>query len=556
MIEIGKLPEGIREKVIEDIKKHGEWSTSHFLYMAPFGRMLQELKPSDTDFVWYIVTLHLINLFGSKDPLPIHFTIARESLKSLKIEKDKAVDMLARELVLECQNFRELIFKEFSINNMSIVINNQTVDLVHDKELLLPEKDALPALICVKDGCNTIDLIFSDFLKDLGLHGKEAAKIIKESSPSRHQKYRESGYTQDYRQEAWSVWIPNQLSSLLSPFLNVLSNVVWNDKCKQRWEREKRNVPALAQGVVVKTIKPPLSKESKIEVLGNSINCYSKKGEIISSVPCIDPKLVNLICKGLELFSSLTGHKLLRWQVKTGFSNWASGIEDPRLIPTSGGYEGIASLVGCRNSKKSPTEIKALLHAQAYGHFNFPQGGTGNMIILREIEKHKNGEPSKINIILGEMLLPNFTHQLPPGEKRRLVPITELPPLIGSKNTHAAQAMLQLLILEEFSNQSDRLASKKCVLIPLTKWEQLAVEAKLPQSCLNKVIMGWTEGNLFSKAFLQKKGDEYTLGMDYSQVIDFLEYQGQQRIDGAKGGCKSAKKKFISKNFFSKRIKD
>lgn len=542
MIEIDALPEEIREKVKEDIQKHGECAASHNLYMAPLVKMLEELHPSDTDIAWFTITLNLINLFGSKDPSPIHFAIARDSLKKLEIENDKAVDMLARALVLECQAFRDFLFSQLNLGNTSITTNTQLfTQFIADKTLLLPEKEEKSEFVSSTDEGNIVDLAFSDFLERIGECGKEAASIIRKSAPKRHQKYKESSFSSDYRQEAWSVWIPNEeFPSLFSPFLSILSNVVWNDKCKRNWDREKRNVPALTQGVVVKTIKPPLSKGSKIEVSDDMIICYSGSGEIIATVPCVDPKLVNLICKGMEAFSSLAGHKLLRWQVRKGFDNWAGGVEDPRLIKTSGGYEGIANLIGCGNSKKSPAEVKALLHAQAYGQFNFPQGGAGNMIILREIEKHRNGEPSKINIILGEMLLPNFTYQLPQGEKRRLVPITELPPLIGSKNTHAAQAMLQLLILEEFANQSDILASKKCIQISIEKWQELSFEAKLPQSSLNKVITGWTEGDLFSKAFLQKQGDEYSLGEDYFQVTGFLEYQGQQRLAGAKGGRKSA----------------
>ncbi len=558
MIEIANLPKENQEIDQEDTQKHSELATSQLLYMAPFGRMLKDLKSADSDFAWFTVTLHLINLFGSQDPSPVHFATARESLRNLKIENDKAVDILARALVVECQNFRECIFNKFSIQNTSLTTDNQLIaKLNNGKDWLIPEKTEHPDFVCSQNECNTIDLFFSEFLENFGTFGKETSKIIKESAPKRYQKYKDSEYSEENRQEAWSVWIPKEKSSLFSPFLSVLANVIWNDKCKQRWDREKKNVPALTQGVVVKTIKPPLSKDSKIEVLENSITCYSVNGEIIASVPCVDPKLVNLICKGMESFSSLSGHKLMRWQVRTGFENWASGKEDPRLICTTGGYEGIANLIGCGNSKKSPTEIKSILHAQAYGHFNFPQGGTGNMIILREIEKHRNGEPSKINIILGEMLLPNFTHQLPQGEKRRLVPITELPPLIGSKNTYAAQAMLQLLILEEFSKQSDMLASRKCVHIPLEKWITLAFEARLPQSCLGKVITGWTQDDLFTKAFLQQQGDEYTLGADYFQVSDFLEYQGQQRIDGSKGGCKSAEaKKGLVKRKYGKKEKE
>jgi len=537
MIEIENLPEGMREQVKEDIQKYGEWHVSHMLYSAPLGRILKDLDEKHTDFCWFYAAHHLIDYYAAQDPTPMHFVITRETLIAAKISENekKPLDKLTRELVTYCVAFKEKLIK-LGLINEKILIKDEFGWLV-------PKPDEEPFFKYEAESINSLDKYFIEFISEIGNEGKKQASDLIKNSQERYEKYKNSNYSNEDRPFAWSLWV-SEKRSVLSPYLSILSHVLWQDVCKKAWEREKTNIPALTQGVLVKTIKPPLSKDTKIEITdGTKITCYSEEGKVISSVPCVDPKLVNIICKGMKSFSSLCGHKLLRWQVRTGFNNWTNFVEDPRLICTNGGYEGIANLIGCGNSKRYPSEIKAILHAQAYGHFNFAQGGTGNMIILREIEKHRNGEPSKINIILGEMLLPNFTHHLPHGEKRRLVPITELPPLIGSNNTHAAQAMLQLLILEEFSNQSDRMASKKCVLMPLEKWKEFATESKLPLSCLNKVIMGWTEDDLFSKAFLQKQGDEYTLGMEYSNVTDFLEYQGQQRIDGAKGGHKSAKAK-------------
>jgi hypothetical protein len=555
MIELDKFPKEIQEKVKNNLQKYGEWPTTHFLQMAPFEKMLEELNPSDTDFVWFIVTLHLLNLFGSKDPLTVHFTNAREHLKSLGIENDRATDVLSRALVIECQNLREFIFKKFSVNNLSLSIDGAIVaKLGPENGCLVPSKDAQPNFICTKDECNAIDLAFSEFLEKIGISGHEMSSLIKETAPKRYRKYIDSKFNMKNRQEAWSVWISKEPSQTLhlSPFLSILTSVVWNDKCKLKWEREKKNIPALTQGSLIKTIKPALSKNNRIEITNEStITCYSESGSVVSSVAYLEPKIMPMVYKGMECLPTLSGHKLIRWEIKTGFNNWLNGSKDPRLISTSGGYEGIANLIGCGNCNRSISEIKAMLHAQAYGQFEFPQGGRGNMIILREIEKHRNGNPSKINIILGDFLLPNFTHLLPQGDKRRLVPITDLPPLIGSANTHAAQAMLQLLILEEFSQQSDRIATKGSIILPKVKLEELASQAKLPKSSLEKVITGWTEDDLFSKAFLKRYGDEYTLGQEYSNVTNFLEQQGKQRIGGAKGGEKSAAMKKLKQKRLS-----
>ncbi len=255
----------------------------------------------------------------------------------------------------------------------------------------------------------------------------------------------------------------------------------------------------------------------------------------------MDAMQLKLIKKGFEEFSSLTAHKLFRWQVRTGFENWIQQKEDPRLICTTGGYEGIAQLIGCGSSHKAISIVKSLLYAQAYARFSFYDGSQGNMIILREAERHKNGEPSKINIILGELLLPNYTQLLPKGEKRRLIPIPELPQMIGSNNTHAAQAFLQLLILEEFADQSKDCVEKGYVRISQEKWSDIALEANLPKITLQRVIQGWT-----SQGFLKRDQDAYSLGEKYFQLTDFLQIQGELRNNGEKAGEKS--KKVFPKN--------
>lgn len=533
-INFDALPAAIREHVQEEITKYGEWHVSHMLHLAPIGRMLTELQASDNDICWRIVVLQILNALATEDPTPIHFTLARDRLEAENIKDKKALDILSRELVNACQKLKGAIFEK------QIDVGSEIIDiLLEDEEgaLYLPHSREYPEIICEQDECNAFDLKAAKVFKNFGDKGKEQAKKIEDSAKDRFRQYRESQYSESYRSDAWSLWITTE-PSVFMPVLRALTEIVWADVCQQQWERKTRQVPAVATAVLTTAIKPPLSKNGMINVTETSIYCYSSDGKVIASVPCIEPTLVPLLKRGMQGFSTLTGHKLLRWEVKTGFNQWADGKDDFRRISSSGGYEGVAHQIGCGSGKNYSTDVKAILHAQAHGLFQFPQGGSGNMIALREDEWLRNGEPSQIIIVLGDILVPNFAHRLPKGEPRRLVPITDLPPLIGSANTHAAQAMLQLLVLEEFANQSDVLSERRCIHLSEEKWEELATQARLPRSSLIRVIIGWTEDDLFSKAFLDKQGNEYSLGPAYANVLDFLKYQGQRRISGSKGADK------------------
>lgn len=442
-----------------------------------------------------LIVKQFLCTFVTRDPQAFHYDIATKVLEKSSILDSSAADILSKQFLEACRDL------------------NKRIQCLDEKIFLF-----------------VLDKVYLTFLSKIGPRGEEYAKKIKEKL----KREADSKRLLDF----WLCEIQEEVKPSMAFF--ILCEAVWEDIGKRKWERNKRSSPSIPKAVWIDTLKPTFAKDSKIVIIDNILQYFSNQGTLIASTPCVDPKLLNLIKRGMEGFSTLTGHKLLRWQVRIGFENWMQDKKDPRLICTSGGYEGIAHLIGCNHSNKAITEVKTILHAQAYSKFSFPNGSQGNMITLLVKEKCRNGEASKINIILGEWLLPNYTHALPQGERRRLIPIIELPPMVCSKNSYAAQAMLQLLILEEFSNQSHTLAEKGSIYLPKEKWFELSTEAHLTKNTLQAVIACWTQDGDKGKAFLSRQGDEYTLGESYRGVLKFLEYQGTKRNEGSSAGKKSA----------------
>lgn len=513
---------------IQDIKALTDFITKNSAQLYGEGilcKIYSRLGDEDPDIVWLSFVREAFTSIATKDPSAIHFSVARKILNDRYLITDPgAVDLLARELVEKCSTI--LSFKTFQHPAFS----KNPIDLVDLDDHL---KDGKSEMLM-------IDAEFIELLKKIGPKGRLLAKDVEKNCNDLFKAYEETGYSFLNRRGNWGLWLPDENG--IVPVMTLLCLSLWEDTIRAKWEWTDRNVPALTKGVLVKTIKPLLSKDMAIIEQESGISCYAN-GKVVAIVACIDPRLLVQVRRGLGIFSSLNSHKLLRWEIRTAFENLANEIRDFRIIKTVGGYEKIANLIGCGRSKQSATEIKALLHAQAFCDFPFPDGSKSNLITLGKGKTLNNGEPTEIIISVGPSLLPHYTHLLPVGEQRRLIPITSLPPLIGARNMHAAQATLQMLVLEEFSNKSDVLASEKCVHIPSEKWDEMAREARLPLSSLSKVIQGWTEDDLFTKAFLQRQGEEYTLGESYEKELFFLEDQGKRRLDGAKGGMKSAEAK-------------
>lgn len=484
-------------------------------------RIYSSLDPSDPDVVWLSFVKEATLSLTSLDPQPIHFYTARKVLKEKhEIDDPRAVDILSREILEHCKNisnFPSLNHKVFSKN--PIEVEELSNHFEHEKYEILQ-----------------LDLEFISYLKKIGPKGKKLSSEVKTNSEVVFKFYKSEGYPNSYRKDVWALWIKKE--DTISPFLFLLGQVLWEDRCKHIWNRQSKQVPAITSPIIeiIKPILNPKNKKSFIHE-NETIICCDKEGIPILSAPVIDANMFSVFKNGIKHLSTLTGHKIVRWQIQTGFENWAANSSDPRLIEIDGGYSKISELCKC-NSEHDIAKIRDILHAQAHGYFNFPDGTRGNMITLRVLEKHRNSEPSKINIILGDMLLPNYVFRLP-NNARRLIPIGDFPPFHGSKNTYANQAHLQLLVFEEFANQSDRLAKEGSVRISNERWEQMAAESGINLQKIREIIHHWSQPDLINW-FLDRQDEEYKLTSYYRNVENFLLYQGEQRLINSERGKKSA----------------
>lgn len=486
-------------------------------------KIFSKLADVDEDIVWLSFVYEAILSIIATDPLPIHFYTARKVLKEkYNIDDSRAVDILSREILKHCKNISK--FKSFqhpAFKKNPIDIKDLTDHLKHEKQEILQ-----------------IDAEFISYLKKIGGKGKKLSSEIEKNSKELFKFYEDENYSPLHRRKVWGLWVPD--NGPINTVLILLTQTLWEEECSRLWNRETRGHSSLAKPVIdgIIPMLGPKNLKKFVEKDGTII-CYHD-GVPLLRAPAIDQNMISAFQKGVKELSTLTGHKLLRWQVNTGFERWAQGSNDPRSIEIEGGYSKIAELIKCCNPREI-AKIKEILYAQAHGRFIFSDGRHGNMLSLTITNRYQNKEPSKINIVLGDMLLPAYVCQLQRSD-RRLVPIGDLPPLHGSPNSHASQAQLQLLVFKEFSNQSDRLAQEGSIVITLEQWQQLAQESGLSHDKIELVIEHWCQPDIFN-CFLERQGDEYRLASYYDRAQKFLEDQGKGRLVNSQRGKRSAEKK-------------
>lgn len=488
-------------------------------------KIFSSITDKDPDLVWLSFVKEALTSIVSKDPLPFHFHVARKILKDkYDIEDSGAVDILAREFLEHCRK----------------ILNFEALNHPAFQKIDVEPKDFYDHLEH-KEGLLQIDYDLINYLKNIGVKGKELSKSIKENCIQLFSIYKENNYSDEYRRKVWGLWI-SENNETISPFMLCLAKALWEDRCFKLWYRETNGTSSIVKPIIAKIIPLLGPKKSKkfIEKDGNIILC-NQEGDQLLVAPAVDVNMIATFKKGVKELGTLTGHKLLRWQVNAGFERWAKGENDPRLIEIDGGFSRIADSINCRHPSEI-AKVRDILHAQAHGFFKFADGSHGNMIILNILNTYRNSEPSKIRIILGDMLLPDYIHQVT-GSDRRFIPIGEIPPLSGgSPDTYAAQAQLQLLVFCEFSNQSVRLAQEGNVLLKPEWWTEKALEAGLNPDKIATVIEHWCQPDFFN-CFLERQGDEYRLASYYNRQQKFLENQGIGRIKNSEKGKKSVEKR-------------
>lgn len=331
-----------------------------------------------------------------------------------------------------------------------------------------------------------------------------------------------------------------------------VAEAIWQSRIKQRIESLQKKPPALTYIVNEQIHRPMLNGTQFNSVEGKIVDRRGNELAVIDlnetskTLPSMNIDTITKILQpeNVKILSTVNAHRLLRWEIQTVTRQFVEGMVDARALKVYGGYQELANKLGVGNSKKASEQLRDIIVWQAAPRFYQPNGRYGNMLSFDYAPSGK-GRPAVLQLVLGNMMLPHYVYELlnmPQAcvSDRRLIPIVDMPPLIGRSNEQGAQPSYQIEILVEMRKAAKEFATNGCVLIPKNKLEELAERVGLNRRLYLKVIDRWLQDGTDAPSFLKPvTEDHYALGNHYKQAQDFIIQAGKREMAMSKAGQKS-----------------
>ena len=414
--------------------------------------------------------------------------------------------------------------------------------LVTESRRLLTRLD-VDAVVSGAANGPSLDEPFAWLLGTIGDAGRKRAREVRARAKKRTEV------------ERWNLWRHRE-HPLGSPWLMDLAIVLWTDRVRDRLAAERRGVAALVMPVHEDVVRLHTKARREEEPNGQRSLAFADGPMVKLPVPTMESgdisNIVHLVQRGSQLLGSVTAHRLLRWEILSGYSRLAvEGLSsDFRSLRVEGGWRELTQeRLGLRKEDQI-ADVRAIAHAQAHAYVRKVDGTIGNLITLSEVPS-RGSVAGPIEIVLGTMLMPYHVHELPRSDAktreardaRKLVPVVDIPPLVGRSNEHGAQATLSMLVVRELRGRARALADGDGVELGDEDWARLAREAGLPASVVRNVRDRWRNDGDDGPAFLlEVSPGRYRLGSTHKAAQDFLDESGRAELASRAGGVRAAAK--------------
>lgn len=407
--------------------------------------------------------------------------------------------------------------------------------------------------VLLEGGMLVLDARLARYLERLGDLGKVAAEHVRANARARALPPEQGPTPPDGkpREPLWALWADPTSSPPGCRFARVLATVLWNDVVASWLKNSASLVYPIAQQTTrihSRTTKVIEQDQHLFHHFQNGESHPIKRIEPLE-LPAMELAVLDVMLRrGLTLLGSVTAHRLLRWEITEGHNRVRRREVDARALHIDGGWSALAEKLELQG-RKAAEDIHAIVVAQAHSCFRFSGGAYGNLLSYT-VEPSVGRRKGFARIILGDALLPDFLFEIrakmghtsrSAREIQRLVPVVDLPPLIGRPNEHGQQASLSMAVVTELRHRAAELFEQGGILLASERWRELAELAGLPVSMIDQVLDRWTQDGDDGPAFLEKTDpNRFTLAATHSAARAFLLEAGRREVEGSDAGKRSA----------------
>jgi hypothetical protein len=365
-----------------------------------------------------------------------------------------------------------------------------------------------------------------------------------------------------------TVDISDRIASWRHPlFLHrCVANIVWFDVIRPKIKSHYNKAAALPL-LVSNNLQNIMKKGTVYDQVTGKITdkqgcelALIEKDKLIQ-IPSIAMSTMQKILspENVKVLSSVNAHRLLRWEIQTVTKQVIEDKIDARHIHIPGGYQELARIIGAGTSGKAQKQVRDLLIWQAAPkQFSFTDPETGKIEIIKEANMLSfqntiggRGAKNYLEIVVGTMLVPHYLYKLIKtssimlsDEALKLVPIVDMPQMVGRPNEQGAQLILQMEIVVEFRKGAKELAKNGCIQITKERFKYLASKSGVSQHNLPAVLAAWLQGGKDAPAFLEQiEEDHYAFSPNCKQVQDFIIQGGKKEITMSKAARTAIERK-------------
>ena len=256
--------------------------------------------------------------------------------------------------------------------------------------------------------------------------------------------------------------------------------------------------------------------------------------------------------RGLELFGSVVGNRLLKSLVLRSHEQQERGDPFALRVRYAGGWAGLADALGFKDKNTAPLVHlaeagAAVVWATAYAR--------GMALWALAVTRGNHLRPGEVAFTLNTPLAPGYAAELaseknnsrPARMARRLVPELRYEPPTGAVRANEAGAVwtLHRRFLLELVDRAEEMVTQGGVALSSEDWRRFALEVGLPVATLPKVLDSWRAGESAAAPALLAELEPglWTLADAHDLERRFLHEAGERRLKGREHGRKAKRGK-------------